>query len=187
MSKIAIDVALLPPDEIMDKAIAINSQHGPRFSLNKEDRLPHITLSQAVVKVSDLGEAEAKLQAIASEFSPLRLTARLAERPSILFEISPTKQLQDLHEAIMDSFKKLVFYDAKTEYFYDDVVRESSLDWVRNFRTDAAYKKYYPHISLAVTKPVKGQHKVSFAVNRLTICQLGNYNTCRKILVEIKL
>ena len=49
MAKIAVDVVLLPSEEMMDKAIEINRELLKRFDnkiiLNKENCLPHISLA----------------------------------------------------------------------------------------------------------------------------------------------
>ena len=51
MPKIAIDVVLLPPEEIMDKAIEINRQLADDpIKLNKENCLPHVSLCMGVVE-----------------------------------------------------------------------------------------------------------------------------------------
>ncbi len=185
--RIAIDVALLPPDDFMDKAIAINRQYGPRFLLNKSNRLPHLTLSQAIIKKVALDEAISRLRQVASEFAPIKLQAKIVEDRAIFFRVPKNKILGRLHKKIMDSFEDLVTYDAETEYYYDTFVRQKSLNWVRNFKLDAAYDNYDPHISLGIKLKPKENLESHFTVNRLAICHLGNHNTCRQILAETTL
>ena len=181
---LAIDIALLPPDEVMDTAIAINKRHGPEFNLNKTDCLPHITLSQAIINKKDLPEAVSRLKLIASSFKPLELKARFVTN---FIEPYKNEKLNNLHKTVMGEFEDLVSYDSREEYFYDDYVRETSLGYVRDYRTKYALSNYYPHLTLGITKPVKKIPDIDFSVKRLVICHLGNYNTCRKILVEVKL
>lgn len=182
--KIAIDIALLPPDEIMDLAIKINRAHKPEFLLNKQDYLPHITLSQAILKQDDLAEAEARLKLLASEFKPLLLKAKII--PNFI-EPYENKGLIKLHKVVMGKFQDLVSYNVQAKYFFDSHIRHKSLNWVRNYRSDSAFGSYYPHLTLGTTEPIQNVPDVRFTVKRLVVCHLGNYNTCRKILVETEL
>ncbi|MCR4311592.1 MAG: hypothetical protein NUV54_03455 [Candidatus Taylorbacteria bacterium] len=68
MSKIAVDIALLPPEEIMDLAISANKTvTNPRcvFRLNKTDVLPHLSLTQGVMDSKDMVEAKKILEEVA--------------------------------------------------------------------------------------------------------------------------
>ena len=187
MTKIAFDVALLPPEKVMDAAITLNQKYGPMFNLNKKDRLPHITLSQAVMDKTDLDKAIPKLGEIAGRFHPLRLKAEIVNEPATFLRVVMTKPLKELHEAVMDELEELVSYDVKAEFFLDDAVRESSINYVHNFRTDAAFESFDPHISIAVEQQIDDKHTQSFTTDHLVLCHLGNYNTCRKILWETRL
>ncbi len=187
MDKLAIDIALLPPDAVMDKAIQINKRFEPSFNLNKNDRLPHITILQAIINKENLSQAKAKLKEIALQFSPLKLKASPVNEPSPMLEVSKTKDLNDLHHQIMDKYSNLISYEVEERYFYDSHIRQKSLEYVRNFLTNAAYDNYYPHITLGTKLPVSSKFELEFTAKRLVICHLGNYNTCRQILAETKL
>ena len=192
----AVDIVLLPPDNIMDLAIKVNHDNPSTYPLNKKSRLPHITLLQAIIKASDLKLAEDLLSNVAQRFKPLELSASLghASLPgfsstpskSSYFNIEPSDSLQNLHEMIMHDFEDIATYDAKAEDFYDSEVRQASLDWVKNFVRDAAHENYWPHVTLMtgtdelITIP-------PFTARRLAICHMGDYNTCRKILFETTL
>jgi len=187
MSKIAIDVALLPPKGVMDRVIYLNQTFGPKVDLNATDRLPHITLSQAVIEIDDLEKAKARLTDLAKKFSPMDLEAKIVNNPDSFFRISPRDVVLKLHEAVMAGLKDLVSYDVKAEYFLDNKVREGSLGWVSNFPRDGAFDKFDPHISIAVEEKIEDENLIKFTADRLTICHLGNFNTCRKIVHETKL
>lgn len=187
VDKLAIDIALLPPEEIMDEVIKINKRFGPIFYLNKTNRLPHITLSQAVIKTADMTKAKKKLKEIAVNFRLLSLKAALVDKPEVMLEVSNTGELKSLHKIIMDEFSNLVSYDAEEKYFYDQHVRQKSIYYVHRFRTNSAYDNFYPHITLGTTKPISSGQEFSFTAKRIAICHLGNYNTCRQILAETTL
>lgn len=185
ISKLAIDVALLLPDEVMDEAIRLNRRFESRFVLNKVDHLPHITLSQAILKLEHLPEAKTRLKKISADFEPLHLKAFIVNAPLVMLEIARTKKLDSLHNKIMTKFKDLASYDVEESYFLDNHVRQKSLDYVRNF-VSVAYDNYYPHITLG-PEQVNIELNLEFTCDRLAICHLGNYNTCRKILFETSL
>ena len=189
---LAINIALLPPRSVMNKALAINKQlvehYGSEIVLSGDKRLPHITLSQAVIGEKTMAKAETILKVIASSFKPLQLRAKLLQgRNDIQFEVSLSQELQALHAQVMAEFKGLVNYDARAEYFYDNAISQRTIDWVHNFTTNAAYDHYYPHITLGNGELRDTGSELSFTAERLTIFQLGNYGTCRKLLVETKL
>ncbi len=185
---LAIDIALLPPDKIMDEAIAINkkliAQYGPKIVLNKHSCLPHITLSQCLIEEKNLVRVVARLKEIAADFGVLELKGKLDKEYNPWLEIAKTKQLQELHNKVMNDFKAFASYDAKKEYFYDSLVRKESLDYVRRFAIESAYDKYYPHLTVGIGRMVDSPKEIGFKAERLAICHLGDYNTCRKILYE---
>jgi hypothetical protein len=187
MSKIAIDIALLPPKHVMDKVIYFNQTYGPKVGLNETDRLPHITLSQAIIEDADLEEAKIRLAEISKKFKAMDLEAKIVNEPDSFFRVSTRDRLLKLHEAVMKALEDLVSYDARAEFFLDDEVRERSLGWVSNFPRDGAFDKFDPHISIAVKDRIDDENLVNFTVDRLVICHLGNFNTCRKILFETRL
>ena len=184
---LAVDIVILPPSEVMDKAIALNKEYESHFILNKNDRLPHITLMQAVVKKSDLEKAEIKLKAIANSFKPLKLSANIVKTPAFTLEIQKTLQLNNLHVTVMDEFKDLVSYVARADQFYDEIVNDGAVVWVKNFLVNSAYDKYHPHITFTTSEPADLEESMEFTANRRAICHLGSYGTCRKILFETKL
>jgi|SRR3989344_3419807 len=187
--RLAIDIVILPPDEVMDRAVQINTEYPPyKFLLNKKYRLPHITLAQAVINESDLEKALEILKAIGKEQKPLLLETKLTNHPSFLmFVAKNNKLLTELHIKIMKQFEHLVSYDVTPEDFYDKNVRNRTVAWVRDFKQNAAFDNYFPHITLGTSQQVDRQEALNFMANRLAICHLGEYNTCRKILFETSL
>ena len=76
--KIAVDVVLLPPDEIMEKAIAVNqaliNTFNNKIILDKQNCLPHISLAMGCIEKEDIAEIDTVLKDIADMFSPIALT-----------------------------------------------------------------------------------------------------------------
>lgn len=185
--KIAIDIVLLPPEEIMDKAIEINKTlTNDPIKLNKENCLPHISLCMGVVDENDLLELKQVLASI--EFSLLILTITGTNEEACCFEIQKIKELQELHETIMRKFSSYISYDATKEMFFNPLdVEDSDIDWVNDYKEKSGFNEYYPHITLGITKLDEKELNESFVASRLAICQLGSCCTCRKILFETTL
>lgn len=191
-SNIAIDIALLPPADVMNAAIDLNKQllvkQPSVLTLSSTVRVPHLTLMQAIVKEKDLVNVEAKLDYIAAAFVPLHLSGKLSSSNDVTyFQIEKTADLQNLHETIMKQFEKIVSYDTKLEDYDDAEVRQKTIDYVRNFRTLAAYENFDPHITLGLGILPSTIKKTSFVAQRLAVCHLGNFNTCKRVLFEVSL
>ena len=187
MSKIAIDIALLPPEEIMDKAIEINNQlAGDLIKLNKKSCLPHISLCMGVAKEENLLKIKEVINEIEKDFSELSLTVSKINDEHICFEIKNNEDLQKLHEAIMTKLLPYLSYDATTDMcFSPPPVAEKTLFWINNYKDKFCFQNFYPHITLGTSK-LKGEElNIDFTASKLIVCHLGNYCTCRKILYSV--
>jgi 2'-5' RNA ligase len=202
MNQIAIDTVLLPSEEMMDQAVEINQElienFEPKIILDKEKCLPHISLCMGVVKKTDFPQFKKILSQLKKRFDSFKLTATKIQSHKIptgkIFseiEVEKTKKLQLLHETVMQKFWPFLAYDkVKTEMLFSPPeVEEVSLHWIKN------YDKHYhdpslfrPHITLGHGKPNQDYNfPKKFSASRLAVCQLGNYCTCRKVLLEIEL
>ena len=161
MPKIAVDVVLLPSDEMMDKAIEINRKlsafSGNKMVLNKKDCLPHISLAMGVIDEKNLFFVEKDLQEIAKQFSPVSLEAAVSVHTTPTgeknswFEIKNIKELQALHEEVMKKFSGYFTYDAAAEALYSSSdADESTLSWINNYPQNSSFEKFSPHITLGV-------------------------------------
>ena len=65
MSRIAIDIVLLPPEKIMDLVIAINKEEAKKGNskgeLNKVDFLPHLSLAMGTIEEKNLEKVDVHL------------------------------------------------------------------------------------------------------------------------------
>jgi len=199
MSKIAVDVVLLPSDEMMDKAIQANAELVERFGseivLNKENCLPHISLAMGCIDEGDIASIERLLETIARE-SPLGDLTISGIRTSInargekvsVFEIEKTKELQSLHEKIMKKVRPYFSYDVNSDMMYgDEEIVQSSLLWIKNYPEKASFANFFPHITIGYGQTETGPFPLQFTTSTLALCHLGNHCTCRKILVSIDL
>ena len=62
--------------------------------------------------------------------------------------------------------------------------RRADVEWVRQFRTQAAYGRFDPHVTLGVG-PLRQLDPLPAADTvRVALCHLGRFCTCRRVLAE---
>jgi len=194
VSIIAIDVAFLLPDDAHARALAVNAKLWEQSALGfrfDETHLPHITLVQQFVRRASLPDLFAAVEVVLGDFSPLTLTvSRIETRgETVQFVIVPHPELQRLHERLLEALAPFDEGDGPAEAFAngDEPPRPRDLEWVRNYRARASGQAYFPHITLGkgvVTEPIA---PFSFTADRIALCQLGRFCTCRVILRQWRL
>lgn len=198
--KIAIDVVLLPPEEIMDLCIKINRkavQKGlAHFVLGEKDYLPHVSLAMGCIERRKLKKVQQIVQQTVSSFwaTKLQLTeiflvVSSSGQKLFILRIGKNQALQRLHEMLMKSLQPWF-----TEYTHPDALftkkgekKVGDLDYVRAFGEKYAFEHFEPHITLwcAEAGPMKLPH--SFIASTVAIGHLGCSTTCRKILFSTEL
>lgn len=197
MAKLAIDIALLPSDEVMDICIGLNMMDPKAFlNLNKEDCFPHITLVMAVVEERDLPEIQDKVEKIAQEFVPLELELTDIysktlpnEKNFFSLKVEITKELKKLHIKILKAVKEYNLEKVNPDMFFQDANREISpisIEWTENYirKRDGHPENFSSHISLVCSQAEYQNFPVKFTASRLVVGQMGGYCTCRKIFYE---
>jgi len=196
MTKIAVDVILLPSERIMDKAIEANrilSKHCPdKIILNKENYLPHISLAMGCIDKIDIPCIEVILQSVAKSHPPGQLLMDSVqtgvnaknEKVSVL-QLKTTKQLQSLHVAVMRKMTPYFSYDVSAEMVLSPpTAGESTLLWIRDYPEKSSFQRFSPHITLGYGQLENFSFPSEFTATGLALCHLGNHCTCRKILVS---
>lgn len=199
MSKKAVDIVLLPDRITTQAAIDANAkliaEFGDEIVLDKEKCLPHISLAMGCIDETDIGQIEIVLRTIAEDFSPgLLRTAGVAistnakgQSVSVLV-IARDKKLLSLHEEVMNRLESYLDSNVTADMIYTaDKIAESTLMWIKNYRTSSAFAKFLPHITLGYGRLDKFSFPAEFYPSKLALCHLGNHCTCRKILAEIGL
>lgn len=202
MTKIAIDIVLLPSPAVADMAIAINKGlnarvDNPKVVLGHDTAIPHISLCMGVIREEDTEKVAQIVKQIAQHFTPLQLevtgtrVAHPVEGETFsMWQISHTDAIQSLHEQIMQEVWPYVSYDdiSADMYANPEQVEPISFYWVERYA-----KKYddpasfHPHLSLGVGEADQPSEKISFTASALAVCQLGNYCTCRKVVSRTEL
>lgn len=192
MTKIAIDVVLLPPDEIMDLALQINQRAVEKgeagIKLDKNNRIPHLSLLMGVIDEEDLTKIQPIIEEITSELRSLSLTIDAIKQQC--FAIAENKQLQQLHEELIAKVDPFLSHKGSKEMYLEEpeynFVEDFDL-WVNEFINKFSHKEFFPHVTIHSPEENPVDLPIQFVASRFAICHLGARNTCRKILFETKL
>lgn len=197
---LAIDIALLLPHPLVKAIRAINAKlWDETHAMYRMDRthLPHISLLQMYVDRSALRQLMETLTSPIKNSAPLRLrTVGIASKeltPGHYFHtlnVRPTKTLRAFHHRILKALRPFARRNGTSRAFVRDP-RESisplSIRWTQNFLPKHSGRHFRAHITLGIGSRPRLQKQFHFAANRLALCQLGNFNSCRKVLAEWKL
>ncbi len=192
MSRIAVDVVLLPEQTMTDLTIAANvqlvAQFGSEIVLNKNDCLPHISLAMGCINCEDIFRIGKVLQLLAA-IAPKRLkligiqksTDFTGEIVSVL-KVHCSDSLQELHEKICEGVKPWFTYDVTEDMITGGRPSPSTLQWIRNYPDKSSHSSFSPHITIGYGDLPDRVLPADFAVSHLALCRLGNHCTCAKVL-----
>ena len=199
MAKIAVDVVLLPSEEVTNRAIEANKgllkQYADRIILDKENCLPHISLAMGCMDEQDIPDIEKILHIIAGKYNPGQLniaginigTNALGKKVSA-FEVEKTERLQSLHEEVMGRMMPYFSYDVTAEMVLSPPTAcKSTLLWIKNYPEKSAFDNFFPHITVGYGQLDEFPFTTEFAASKLALCHLGNRCTCRKVLATAEL
>jgi len=198
MGKLAINIVLLPPEEVMKLAKSINKkliEHDDMINFVNGTSIPHNTLCMGGIEEEDLPKLSKILEEISKEFAPINLTITgtsvhinpTDNSKGSGFVVANTRELQKLHEKVVRRCKAL-FVDVSTSDMHPSGnTRASSAEHANKFLEIDCFELYKPHISIGIGEAKSIDKRVIFTAKRLAICHLGNWCTCRKILFETEL
>lgn len=190
--KRAVDIALIPPPEIIDLVLEINQkavQNGTaRIKLGKTDRIPHISLLMGILDDSHVDAAVQKLETISKNTEPISLIVEKIAEQSFQFQKNET--LQQLHETCIELIDPLLTHEKSADYYEEEdksTVVESTQLWPHAFVPHHSFEKFVPHITIHSPDTDPAELPISFTTNTLGLYHLGAYNTCRTKLAEFTL
>ncbi len=199
MAKIAVDVVLLPSEEMMERAIEANigllKQCADKIILDKENCLPHISLAMGCIDERDIFNIGQILQTMAEkhilgQLSLIGIHTATNSAGEIVsaFQIKRTETLQSLHEEVMRKLEPYFSYDVTADMVLSPpIAGESTLLWIKNYPKKSSFENFFPHITIGYGQTSDFSFPIVFTVSKLALCHLGNHCTCRKILVSAEL
>lgn len=186
-SVLALDVAILPPPEVADRAIRLSAalpdaeSHEPRLD---GDRLPHITLTQQFVRVEELDAIYERLDCVlrAHPPLPLRVTGGGHGGSSVWMQVEKTDTLLKLHEQLMETLRGFERPGGTAAAFVDGDARVGDVMWVTGYRLKSSLHAYTPHITLGRAKEPPHIDPFTFEATTVAACHLGRFCSCRRVL-----
>ncbi|MDI9433385.1 MAG: hypothetical protein QM570_16840 [Planctomycetota bacterium] len=197
MSRIAIDVVLLPEEKITQLAIETNRRllgaQAGEIVLGEVTCLPHISLAMGCIEAGRIDAIGTAMADVARDcpIGELTLTGivtvlNAAGEPNSLFAVAKTRALQTLHERIMMAMEPYMSREVTADMIWgDDEPAPSTPAWVRDYREKAAFAAFFPHITIGygtVAEPMT--FPIRFVARQIALCHLGNHCTCREVLAS---
>ena len=199
MGKKAVDAVVLPDEAMTGKAIETNAdlvkRFGEKIVLNKKNGLPHISLAMGCVDEKNVISVERVLRSITKELSlgefkvlGVQVSKNAAGEKVSAFEVERTKELQLLHETVMERLEPYLSNEVSAEEIDDDEVAVTTLLWIKNYREKSSFGKFSPHITIGYGELSNlPAFPIKFTASRLALCHLGNHCTCRRVLASVEL
>ena len=191
MGLLAVDVAVLLPDRLLQPVLRLNAELPPppegfRFD---DTHLPHVTLAQLFVAEGQLPDVIHEASAVTRDSAPLRLapTGLSRGRTASTVRLEPTDALIRLHARLMDRLRQFESAQGDATAFLSAgglPARDADVEWVRQFRTHAAYDRFDPHVTVGVGTLQEPGPLPAVEATRVALCQLGRFCTCRRTLAE---
>ncbi|PIN81782.1 hypothetical protein COV13_00115 [Candidatus Woesearchaeota archaeon CG10_big_fil_rev_8_21_14_0_10_32_9] len=195
--EIAINVAIIPPEEIITLAVEINKESNKQGNKTKdlrmEDFIPHITLFMGIIKSKDLTNVRLELEKLIETTRSFKLTLleikESQTHPSEESYISVEKNdnLQKLHDKITSILSKHTLNLATPTHLYDGEktgIGKNTKNWLETYAKTSTYKNYFPHLTLRCKKIETKELPKTFMVNTIGIFHAGDGATCRTLLKE---
>lgn len=199
MTKIAIDIAIIPPEEIMDKIIAINKKEAERGNargpLAKDDFYPHISLAMGTIKEEDFEKVKEIFAKILENQNPLNIelteldyATKSDGSKTYGMRAKKTNEIQKLHEELMNNLLPYFSFDATLEELYKKENEDTKPpSHVNTYHEKSSFENFDPHLTLRCKEVEFNEFPIIFTASTIAICHVGTETTCRKILFQTTL
>jgi 2'-5' RNA ligase len=183
---VALDVAILPPPEVSQRAIELSASLPERESLGLRlggEFLPHITLTQHFVPASDLDDVLDRVASVLAGMEPMHLVVKGAGRgqSSVWIAVEQTPALSELHRNVMAVLGPFESSDGTAAAFVDGEARTRDVEWVAGFRRESSHAAFRPHITLGHSVTLPPVEPQSFTATTIAACHLGKFCSCRRV------
>jgi 2'-5' RNA ligase len=183
---LALDVAILPPPDVRDRAIGLNADlrgdPAHRLALG-ESRLPHVTLTQQFIRADELEPAFVRMDDVLRDQRPLtvRVTGGAKGGHSVWMAIESTAELMGLHERLMEALRGFERPGAGPAAFFDGDARAADVLWVGGYRLKSSFGSFAPHITLGRGGEPPHIDPFTFRATTVAACHLGRFCSCRRV------
>lgn len=192
MQLLALDVAVLPPPDVRQRAIELNAalpaegSHGLQLD---EHHHPHITLTQAYIRAEELYAVLDRVAGVLRGRRPLTIdiTGGGHSGSTLWMAVERTPRLVELHEELMEALRGYERPGGTRAAFVDADGRVGDVMWVAGYRLTSSFHAFTPHITLGHGDHAPAIEPFSFEATTIAACQLGRFCTCQRILREWEL
>ncbi|HTI16633.1 MAG TPA: 2'-5' RNA ligase family protein [Trinickia sp.] len=200
----AIDIALEPDATMIQHARDANARllkDFPKGFTLDETHHPHISLLQQFVRTEDLDKVYAAANAVMAKEKPTTWTLKAFKyyyipSPPIGLAgivVEPTQDLHRLQDELIAAVKPYTVKTGTPAAFVSDEggrdIQEFLISYVGNFVSDAAGKRFNPHVTIGVgtqayLNKMLAEPFTSFTFSAVgaSVYQLGTFGTARKEL-----
>lgn len=205
----AIDIALEPDATMIQHARDANARllkEFPKgFALDATHH-PHISLLQQFVRTDDLDKVYAAANAVLAKEKPAAWTLKAFKyyyipAPPVGLAgivVEPTEDLHRLQDELISAVKPFTVTTGTPAAFFSEEggrdIQKSLISYVANFVTDAAGKRFNPHVTIGVgmetyLKKMLAEPFPSFTFSAAaaSVYQLGTFGTARRELRTLTL
>ncbi len=200
----AIDIALEPDATMMQHARDANARllkEFPKGFALDETHHPHVSLLQQFVRTDDLEKVYAAANAVLAKEKPTAWTLKafkyyyIPSPPVGLagIVVEPTEDLHRLQDELISAVKPFTVKTGTPAAFFSEEggrdIQKSLISYVANFITDAAGKRFNPHVTIGVGMETYLNKMLAepfpsftFSAAGASVYQLGTFGTARKEL-----
>jgi 2'-5' RNA ligase len=187
MSLIALDIAVLPSDDVARRAIALSASLPAAESQGLRlgpDYLPHITLVQAFVNEREMVPLLEQVDVVLRAHPALELhvSGGGSGASSVWMGIERAPVLVELHQHLLDAVLPFERADGDAGAFCGGDARERDVRWVAQYRETSSGRAFRPHITLGHASHPPIIEPFDFTARRVAACHLGRFCSCRRVL-----
>ena len=205
----AIDIALEPDATMLQHAMAANARllkSFPKGFTLDETHHPHVTMLQQFVRTDDLDKVFAATKAVLAKEKPTAWTLKAFKyyyipSPPIGLAgivVEPTEDLHRLQDELITAVEPYAVKTGTPAAFFSDEggrdIQEDLIEYVANFVTVAAGKRFNPHVTIGVGTETYLNKMLAepfasftFSATGTSVYQLGSFGTARKKLKALTL
>jgi 2'-5' RNA ligase len=205
----AIDIALEPDATMVQHAMAANARllkSFPKGFALDETHHAHVTMLQQFVRTDDLDKVYAAANAVLAKEKPRTWTLKafkyyyIPSPPLGLagIVVEPTDDLHRLQDELIKAVEPYTVKTGTPAAFFSDAggrdIQEDLIEYVANFVTIAAGKKFNPHVTIGVgtetylnSMLAEPFASFTFSAAGASVYQLGTFGTARKELRALPL
>src|SRR5579871_822483 len=205
----AIDIALEPDATMLQHAKDANArllQSFPKGFTLDETHHPHVTMLQQFVRTDELDKVFAAANAVLAKEKPTAWTLKafkyyyIPSPPVGLagIVVEPTEDLHRLQDELIRAVEPYTVKTGTSAAFFSEEggrdIQKSLIEYVANFVTIAAGKRFNPHVTIGVgTETYLNKmlaepfDSFTFSATGASVYQLGSFGTARKELKALPL